>query len=518
MRYKKLSFRYLFFSLSLIVLFSEGFISNSTGIDKKLYKDFMQKYSGYNPEVEDIASRELERFSSHTYADNAGAGLYQKSQITEIHDDLIRNAYGNVHSRNPSARLTDKRLNEARDLIYKFFNIDKSIYSIIFTSGATSGLKLVGENFPWTLESKYFYLRINHNSVLGIREYATNNGVDFRALSYDEIEKILKKQKETKGNKRFQNFCNDNMCENLDYINRQSMNSKSHKTYCLFAFPAKDNFVGQKYPLVWIKDIQEYGLSDDCVWRVLLDAAAFAPTEPLDITEYPADFVVISFYKMFGYPTGLGVLIIRNNDAQLFNKVYFGGGAVIMASCDSRWCKMKETPSMKFEDGTVSFLNIASLKYGFKRLEYFGMKNISNHIAALSMYVYEELSSLTHFSGKPVVIFYGRKDLPPNGGIVNFNILRPDGSIVNFGQVEHMASENHIHLRTGCFCNPGGCQDFLNLSLEEIQLASEIRDSCSDLGQLNNKPLGSVRISFGYLSTYKDAKNVVNFIKKYFVL
>ena len=130
MRYKKLSFRYLFFSLSLIVLFSEGFISNSTGIDKKLYKDFMQKYSGYNPEVEDIASRELERFSSHTYADNAGAGLYQKSQITEIHDDLIRNAYGNVHSRNPSARLTDKRLNEARDLIYKFFNIDKSIEDI----------------------------------------------------------------------------------------------------------------------------------------------------------------------------------------------------------------------------------------------------------------------------------------------------------------------------------------------------------------------------------------------------
>jgi molybdenum cofactor sulfurtransferase len=35
-------------------------------------------------------------------------------------------------------------------------------------------------------------------------------------------------------------------------------------------------------------------------YLVLLDAAAYLPTHPLDLTTHPADFVVTSFYKMFG--------------------------------------------------------------------------------------------------------------------------------------------------------------------------------------------------------------------------
>lgn len=70
---------------------------------------------------------------------------------------------------------------------------------------------------------------------------------------------------------------------------------------------------------------------------VLIDAAKGSATEPPDLSQYPADFVVMSFYKvhifvwivletitfgywflvcmflekLFGYPTGLGVLIAR---------------------------------------------------------------------------------------------------------------------------------------------------------------------------------------------------------------
>jgi len=39
-------------------------------------------------------------------------------------------------------------------------------------------------------------------------------------------------------------------------------------------------------------------------WDVLLDAAAFVPTNPLDLSQVKPDFVPVSFYKMFGYPTG----------------------------------------------------------------------------------------------------------------------------------------------------------------------------------------------------------------------
>ena len=41
-------------------------------------------------------------------------------------------------------------------------------------------------------------------------------------------------------------------------------------------------------------------------WYVLVDAASYIATNPLDLSAYHPDFVPISFYKLFGYPTGLG--------------------------------------------------------------------------------------------------------------------------------------------------------------------------------------------------------------------
>ena len=45
---------------------------------------------------------------------------------------------------------------------------------------------------------------------------------------------------------------------------------------------------------------------------MLLDAAAFAPTQPSRPQGGVPDFAVVSFYKMFGYPTGVGCLLVRN--------------------------------------------------------------------------------------------------------------------------------------------------------------------------------------------------------------
>ena len=43
-------------------------------------------------------------------------------------------------------------------------------------------------------------------------------------------------------------------------------------------------------------------------WRVLLDAAKGAATSPPDLSRFPADFVALSYYKAFGWPTGEAVL------------------------------------------------------------------------------------------------------------------------------------------------------------------------------------------------------------------
>jgi molybdenum cofactor sulfurtransferase len=50
---------------------------------------------------------------------------------------------------------------------------------------------------------------------------------------------------------------------------------------------------------------------DPGVDQVVLDAASLLSSARLDLSEVPADYVVLSFYKLFGLPTGLGALVVR---------------------------------------------------------------------------------------------------------------------------------------------------------------------------------------------------------------
>ena len=56
-------------------------------------------------------------------------------------------------------------------------------------------------------------------------------------------------------------------------------------------------------------------------WIVLLDAAAFVPTSRLDLSKWHPDFVTVSFYKMFGLPTGVGALIARKEAMAILSPV-----------------------------------------------------------------------------------------------------------------------------------------------------------------------------------------------------
>lgn len=98
----------------------------------------------------------------------------------------------------------------------------------------------------------------------------------------------------------------------------------------LFCYPAQSNFSGKKYPLSHVKGIQTRRLYPACDhqgrWFVLLDAASHVSCSSLDLQDCPADFIPISFYKVFGFPTGLGALVVRNDAADILTKTYFGGG------------------------------------------------------------------------------------------------------------------------------------------------------------------------------------------------
>ena len=62
-----------------------------------------------------------------------------------------------------------------------------------------------------------------------------------------------------------------------------------------------------------------------------MDAAKFTASHPLNLTEAQPDFVTLSFYKLFGYPTGVGALVLRSETAAELKKHYWGGGTVSIA-------------------------------------------------------------------------------------------------------------------------------------------------------------------------------------------
>ena len=161
---------------------------------------------------------------------------------------------------------------------------------------------MVGETFPWTERSHFYYLRENHNSVLGIREIALAHGASFHVVNSTDVEE----------------GCQSSSGDSSDAINN------------LFAYPLEENFSGKIFPKEWITKIHgknKFACSGR--WFVLLDAAAYAPTHDLNLSEFPADFVVLSFYKIFGFPTGLGALLVRKSSAPILHKIYYGGGSVL---------------------------------------------------------------------------------------------------------------------------------------------------------------------------------------------
>lgn len=81
-----------------------------------------------------------------------------------------------------------------------------------------------------------------------------------------------------------------------------------------------------------------------------------------------------------------------------------------------------------------------------------------------------------------------------------------------------MASLYNIHLRTGCFCNTGSCQKFLLLSNKQVKDNLSAGHVCGDdVDLIEGKPTGSVRISFGYMSNFADAKTFLNFLEECFL-
>lgn len=426
--------------------------------------------------------------------------MYSENQMEKIYNDLRSHLYANPHT----SKVTEDLIDQVRYKILEFFRTDQSNYELIFTKGATESLKTVAECFDFEAGRGHFaYVRSNHTSVLGMREVV-------------QTEKIIPVE-------------SGDLLEIGD--GKQFPKEVRSGDNSLLVFPAQCNFNGFKYPLSIIDQVHSNQIPDKIRlqsknWFVCLDAASFVGTSPLNLSLYRPDFVTVSFYKIFGYPTGLGALLVSKRGAKVLQKRYYGGGTVKIAMSSNNFHTKRESLHEQFEDGTVPFLSIIALLHGLATIERLcpqkhgqsSMQRISEYTFNLAKYLYEKLSDLRYRKGQRAVEFYNQtrfESIDTQGGILNLNILHSDGSFVGFSEINCMAEIHNIQLRVGCFCNPGACQSRLGLSDEVIMSQFKAGHVCGDSNDLiDNVPTGTVRLSLGYMTKLENVNAFLEMIQK----
>ena len=424
----------------------------------------------------------------HVYLDYAGGGLYPESLVREHMALLSNGVFGNPHSKNLTSMAMTTLVEQTRETVLRYFNADPDEYVAIFTPNATGALRLVGEAYPFESGGTCLLTSDNHNSVNGIREFARARGATVTYIPSTPPDMRVEPN-----------------------VLRKHLALARPGAHNLFAYPAQSNFTGVQHPLEWIAEAQAHG------WDVLLDAASFAPANRLDLGRWHPDFVDLSFYKMFGYPTGTGCLLARKAALAKLRRPWYSGGTITFSSVLGDGHYLTPGPA-GFEDGTVNYLSLPAVRLGLRLIASIGIDTIHARVACLTGWLIGQLLALRHSNGQPVVQLYGPPNTCHRGGTVQVNFFYPDGRMIDCLAVERLANEARISLRAGCHCNPGAREIALGLTRDDLVLCFADKDRLAFeqfLHVIDGKMTGALRASLGLVSNFADVYSYVQFAKTF---
>ncbi|KAK4172993.1 pyridoxal phosphate-dependent transferase [Triangularia setosa] len=514
---------------------------------------------------------------NHTYLDYTGSGLASASQLAHSSVRLSSTLYGNPHSINPSSQASTEAINVARVKVLQHLSADAEEYDVIFTANATGAARLIGESYSFTRGRKLVLTADNHNSVNGLREFAGRKGSNIiyipistpdlrindgdvmdilsparegrtatlrtginrlavslmRCLSSRKSRHTITKGSYENGMKRpsMSDTATTDKTTSFDTSTRykatphwQSLVSASKHTSTrlaahekskdgrgLFAYPAQSNFTSVRHPLSWVSLAQRRG------YDVLLDAAAYLPTASLDMSVIKPEFLIISWYKLFGFPTGVGCLVVKKEALSRLERPWFSGGTIQATTVGVPWHLMAKGPE-GFEDGTVNFLGIPDIMFGLEWINAVGLGVIGVRVRCLTGWFLKRLAALRHSDGTPMAKTYGPQDVDMRGGTVAFNLLDRDGKVVDERLVGQESAAARISLRTGCFCNPGAGEASMGLdvtALRRLANAKTLMRGMDDFIEVLGLPsAGAIRVSFGIASTAADVDKFFDFVEK----
>jgi selenocysteine lyase/cysteine desulfurase len=451
------------------------------------------------PEYEDTRALDHLRATEYAHLDRAdqvyldytGAGVAAGAQLAAHTARLAAGNYGNPHSQNPASQASSTLVDSARQAVLEYLNASPQEYAVIFTPNATGACRLVGEAYPFTRGQRLVLTFDNHNSVNGIREFARARQASTRYLP------LLRPQLR---------------------IDPRSVEAAlggggprrpGRPSRGLFAYPAQSNFTGVKHPLDWVELAHRHG------YDVLLDAAAYLPTNRLDLSTVHPDFVSISWYKVFGYPTGLGCLVARREALVRLRRPWFAGGTILAVSVQGDWHRLMDDESA-FEDGTLNYLSIPDIEFGLSWIATIGVDVIERRVRCLTGWLLDRFRAMRHSNGRPMVLVYGPTDTRDRGGTVAFNFLDPAGTLIDERLVARESTAGGFSLRTGCFCNPGAGEAAFDITRRMLRRSSRWGPRTVDeyLDLIGLPTGGAVRVSLGCVSTFADVQRFLEFCEE----
>ncbi|KAG2392742.1 hypothetical protein C9374_011467 [Naegleria lovaniensis] len=495
----------------------------------------------YFSEMEQLRDTYFSDPSGVIHLDHAASTMYSTKCLKNVFEKLFHhtNLLSNPHSDGSfSANVTNQFIAESRQFVLKeIFNTSLKEYDLVFTLNASHSLKIISECFPMGVNSCVSYLKFSHNSLIGALRSCVSNNEEFQ----NENESIHS-DRVVVGN-------------NLEEI-RKRAKAWSESDHHLVGFAAECNSTGTKFDDF---DIFPYLNKHHPNIYTILDVSKHSSTNvSIDLSKYKPDFVAFSFYKWFGYPTGLGALLIRkmrvsNIDFRPRNG-YFSGGVVQVNTATAPFFTKYRTDSFHsmLENGTLPFLTICEMLFYLKEIQQMYSqccnKNsnseqndtnshseklfvpipfreifqiIEKHCNHVQEYCANQLKNLCHYNGKIVVHIYNENNIGKTS-IINMNVFNSRGQMVGYSQVQEICSLNLFNIRTGCFCVPGACQQLFDISSEEMidnfKRGGKICwDSSMDVIPGSNKPTGSVRLSFGYCSIRSDVDKFISLLRTHFV-
>jgi molybdenum cofactor sulfurtransferase len=457
--------------------------------------DFLRQYPDFDPDgvLAELRRLEYGRLDAghHVYLDYTGAGLHAASQIQAHFELLQAGVLGNPHSNSPASQAATELVERTRGAVRAFFNASPDDYLCIFTANATGALRLVGESYRFAPGTTFALTADNHNSVNGIREFARRQGAEILYAPVRAPDLRLDRPATTR-----------------------ILRAARPGAHNLFAFPAQSNFSGVQHPLDLIDEAHAEG------WDVLVDVAAFAPTNRFDAARIRPDFATISFYKIMGFPTGVGCLLMRRDRLDTMARPWFAGGTVTIASVQGDGHYLRDDEAA-FEDGTVDYLNLSSVTTGLQHIRQIGLDDIHRRVEYLTSWMLDALSGLRHHNGRRLVDIHGPRGTEARGGTITFSMRDRDGLPVDDLRVQELANEANISLRTGCFCNPGAAEAAHHLSRDDLRRWFGRRDAVSYLEfrdqvrRRHDQFPSAIRISFGVASNFADADRLVAFLQEF---